>query len=175
MSLRAVHKHVFKPTYTNHSAFTPVSAMHKHPRIHQDPPLSLSMHPAPTWPLFSFTHSLRESLPAEVSEPQGITVLPETCGQEQSPDPHISNDEEAPVHTPASRKVIFPPSRQMLAESHMQGQNEMMTDWLNSSAQSYLLNMLRSESTSEQGQTCMQCEMPSDPIFQCRDCLHQWG
>jgi hypothetical protein len=168
-------KHVFKPAYTNHSAFTPVSATHKHPRIHQDPPLSLSTHPAPTRPLFSFTHSLRESLPAEVSEPQGITVLPETGGQEQSPDPHISDDEEAPVRTTASGKVIFPPSRQMLAESPAQGQNEMMTDWLNSSAQSYLLNTLRSESISAQGQTCVQCEMPSDPIFQCRDCLHQWG
>jgi hypothetical protein len=175
MSSRAARKRVFKPAYADHSAFTQVSATRKRPRLHLDPPRSPSTHPAPTRPLFSFTHSLRENLPAEASEPQGITVLPETDGPEPSSDPHISDDEEAPLCTQASGKVNFPASRQIFTDPRAQGQNEMMTDWLNSSAQSYLLNTLRSESIVEQGQTCVQCEMPTDPLFQCRDCLHQWG
>jgi hypothetical protein len=110
MSSQAARKRVFKLVCTDHSAFTQVSAMCKHPRIHQDPPECLSTLPAPSRPLFTLTHTLRESLPAEVSEPQSPTVLPATDDPHLYADPHIPDDEEFPLRTPASRKVPFPMS-----------------------------------------------------------------
>jgi hypothetical protein len=108
MSSRAARKRVFKLAYTDQSAFTQVSAMRKRPRIHHDPPEVLSRLPAPTRPLFTFTHDLRESLPAEVSAPQSPTVLPATDDPQPYPDPHISDDEEIPLRTSTSGKVTFP-------------------------------------------------------------------
>jgi hypothetical protein len=175
MSSRAARKRVFKLAYLDEPGFTQVSATRKRPKILPSSSESSSTRPVPTRPLFTFTHTLRASLPADVPEVQSPMFLPATDDPSPTHDTHISEDEEGYTRTPASGKVVLPASRLIITDPRVQGQNEMMNDWLNSSAQSYLFNTLRSESMSEQGQTCVQCEQPSDRIFQCRDCLHQWG
>jgi hypothetical protein len=175
MSSCAARKRVLKLAYENDHGFTQVSATRKRPKIQQDLPQPRATRSAPTQPLFTFTHTMRESLPTDFFEIQSTTVHSAPDKVQPPPDSHVLDDEEGRLRTPASSKVLYYTSCLMFTHPCAQGQNEMMNDWLNSSAQSFLLNTLRSESIFEQGQTCAQCEMQYNPIFQCRDCLHQWG
>jgi hypothetical protein len=175
MSSRAARKRVFVLANDAGPAFRQVSTMRKRQRVQREPGnMTPSVHP-PTWPLFTFTSALRDSLPNYVSDEQRTQDFAPPDDSPLHDDAHIPEEEELPLFSAASGKVHLLLVVLSFTQIRVQGQNEMLTDWLNTSASSYLLNTLRSESIHEQGLHCVQCELPCDALFQCRDCLHQWG
>jgi hypothetical protein len=156
-------------------AFRQVSTTRKRQRVQREPGNLMQSVPAPTWPLFTFTSTMRDSLPKNMSDEYRTEDFAPPDDPPPHDDAHVPDEDEPPLLSAASGKVNIFLVVLPVTEVCVQGQNEMLTDWLNTSASSYLLNTLRLESIHEQGLQCVQCEQPCNALFQCKDCLHQWG
>jgi hypothetical protein len=148
----------------------------KRPRIERDVQATQT-HPAPSTPLFTFTHTLRNALPVAVNDVAHEAVVTSSADDTCAGSPSLLDEElEGMIlNPPASGKVRAAPPILPLCSLRVKGQNQMLQDWLTFSAKPFLYNSLRSESLSQQGSVCVSCDRENQDLIQCRDCLHQWA